>query len=116
MNMMSTKEIGIGKLLASGMTLKQHRDAIIERTKTTGYYNGLEKLELRDSDPIGYEKLFEGESYLRELSGEAKQKESLWGLMQTLRRVRRIYGRVQVNFGGSGMKWLALEYAKLTPV
>jgi acetone carboxylase, alpha subunit len=58
MNMMSTKEIGIGKLLASGMTLKQHRDAIIERTKTTGYYNGLEKLELRDSDPIGYEKLF----------------------------------------------------------
>ncbi len=23
--------------------------------------------------------------------------------------------RVQVNFGGSGMKWLALEYAKLTP-
>lgn len=48
---------------------------------------------------IGYEKLFEGESYLRELSGEAKQKESLWGLMQTLRRVRRIYGRVQVNFG-----------------
>ena len=24
--------------------------------------------------------------------------------------------RVQVNFGGSGMKWLALEYAKLTPI
>jgi len=24
--------------------------------------------------------------------------------------------RVQVNFGGHGMKWLALEYAKLTPV
>lgn len=24
--------------------------------------------------------------------------------------------RVQVNFGGTGMKWLALEYAKLTPV
>ena len=24
--------------------------------------------------------------------------------------------RVQVNFGGSGMKWLALAYAKLTPV
>jgi DNA helicase-2/ATP-dependent DNA helicase PcrA len=24
--------------------------------------------------------------------------------------------RVQVNFGGSGMKWLALEYARLTPV
>ena len=24
--------------------------------------------------------------------------------------------RVQVNFGGGGLKWLALEYAKLTPV
>ena len=23
--------------------------------------------------------------------------------------------RVQVNFGSGGMKWLALEYAKLTP-
>ena len=40
MNMMSNKEIGIGNLLASGMTLKQHRDAIIERTQATGYYNG----------------------------------------------------------------------------
>ena len=58
MNMMSKKEIGIGNLLASGMTLKQHRDAILERTQSTGYYNGLEKLEFRDSDPIRYEKLF----------------------------------------------------------
>ncbi|WP_374477937.1 hydantoinase B/oxoprolinase family protein [Zoogloea sp.] len=58
MNMMSNKEIGIGNLLASGLTLKQHRDAIIERTQASGYYNGLERLELRDSDPIGYEKLF----------------------------------------------------------
>ena len=58
MNMMSTQEIGISSLLASGMTLKQHRDAILERTQSTGYYNGLEKLEFRDSDPIGYEKLF----------------------------------------------------------
>lgn len=58
MNMMSNKEIGVGNLLASGLTLKQHRDAIIERTQASGYYNGLEKLELRDSDPIGYEKLF----------------------------------------------------------
>ncbi|PXX42335.1 hydantoinase B/oxoprolinase family protein [Aquitalea magnusonii] len=58
MNQMSNQEIGVGYLLASGLTLKQHRDAIIARTQATGYYNGLEKLELRDSDPIGYEKLF----------------------------------------------------------
>ena len=24
--------------------------------------------------------------------------------------------RVQVNFGHAGMKWLAMEYAKLTPI
>ena len=58
MNMMSNKEIGVGNLLSSGLTLKQHRDAIIERTQASGHYNGLEKLAFRDSDPIGYEKLF----------------------------------------------------------
>ncbi len=58
MNTMTNKEVGIGNLLASGLSLKEHRDAIIARTQATGYYNGLEKLELRDSDPIGYEKLF----------------------------------------------------------
>ncbi len=58
MNMMSKKEIGFADLLKNGQTLKQYRDGIIERTQATGYYNGLEKLEFRDSDPIGYEKLF----------------------------------------------------------
>jgi len=24
--------------------------------------------------------------------------------------------RVQVNFGNAGLKWLALEFAKLTPI
>ncbi len=48
---------------------------------------------------IGYEKLFEGETYLRELSGVPKQKESLWGLLQTLRRIRKVYGQVHVSFG-----------------
>jgi len=58
MNMMTTKEVGFADLLKNGQTLKQFRDGILERTKTSGHYNGLEKLELRDSDPIGYEKLF----------------------------------------------------------
>ncbi|MCC4115530.1 hydantoinase B/oxoprolinase family protein [Aromatoleum toluclasticum] len=58
MNMMTNKELGFADLLKNGQTLKQFRDGIIERTKATGYYNGLEKLELRDADPIGYEKLF----------------------------------------------------------
>ncbi|WP_018229449.1 hydantoinase B/oxoprolinase family protein [Methyloversatilis universalis] len=58
MNMMSNNETGFADLLKNGQTLKQFRDGIIERTKASGHYNGLEKLELRDADPIGYEKLF----------------------------------------------------------
>ncbi|MBP7656539.1 MAG: hydantoinase B/oxoprolinase family protein, partial [Pseudoxanthomonas sp.] len=58
MNMMSSKEVGFADLLKNGQTLKQFRDGIVERTQATGHYNGLETLELRDADPIGYEKLF----------------------------------------------------------
>jgi acetone carboxylase alpha subunit len=58
MNMMSNKEIGCADLLKTGQTLKQYRDGIIERTRESGHYNGLEKLAFRDSDPIRYEKLF----------------------------------------------------------
>jgi len=47
-----------GSLLRNGLTLKQNRDGIIERTKITGFYDGLAKLEFRDSDPIRYQKLF----------------------------------------------------------
>jgi glycerol-3-phosphate O-acyltransferase len=49
---------------------------------------------------IGYEKLMEGRSYLDELSGKAKQKESIWGLLTGIPKVLRSnYGRVAVNFG-----------------
>ena len=58
MNMMNKNELGFADLLQNGKTLKQHRDEIIARTQETGFYNGLENLELRDRDPIGYEKLF----------------------------------------------------------
>lgn len=55
---MSNKEIGFADLLKIGQTLKQFRDGIIERTNATGHYNGQTTLAFRDSDPIGYEKLF----------------------------------------------------------
>jgi glycerol-3-phosphate O-acyltransferase len=48
---------------------------------------------------IGYEKLVEGKSYLGELSGEPKQKESWLGLVRALSVLRHRYGRVVVNFG-----------------
>lgn len=49
---------------------------------------------------IGYEKLMEGRSYLDELSGKPKQKESIWQLLVGIPRVlRQNYGQVVVNFG-----------------
>jgi hypothetical protein len=57
MNMMSNTETGFADLLKNGRPCRSSAQ-IIERTKATGCYNGLEKLELRESDPIGYEKLF----------------------------------------------------------
>jgi glycerol-3-phosphate O-acyltransferase len=49
---------------------------------------------------IGYEKLIEGESYLDELTGQAKKKESIWGLIGGVAEILRShYGKVTVNFG-----------------
>ncbi|WP_133949354.1 glycerol-3-phosphate 1-O-acyltransferase PlsB [Rhodanobacter sp. TND4FH1] len=48
---------------------------------------------------IGYEKLMEGASYAGELSGKAKEKESLIGLLRGLKVLRQRYGHVALNFG-----------------
>ena len=49
---------------------------------------------------IGYEKLMEGNSYLDELSGKPKDKESVWALLAGIPKVLRSnYGQVVVNFG-----------------
>jgi glycerol-3-phosphate O-acyltransferase len=49
---------------------------------------------------IGYEKLMEGNSYLDELSGKPKAKESIWQLLWGIPKVLRSnYGQVVVNFG-----------------
>jgi glycerol-3-phosphate O-acyltransferase len=49
---------------------------------------------------IGYEKLIEGKSYLDELTGQPKQKETVWALMRGVIEVLRShYGKVTVNFG-----------------
>jgi len=48
---------------------------------------------------IGYEKLMEGKSYAGELSGKAKEKESLLGLIKGLKVLRQRYGHVALNFG-----------------
>ncbi|MBK9955482.1 MAG: glycerol-3-phosphate 1-O-acyltransferase PlsB [Rhodocyclaceae bacterium] len=48
---------------------------------------------------IGYEKLLEGHSFVEELAGQPKRKESLRGLLATVRSLRREFGKVHVGFG-----------------
>lgn len=49
---------------------------------------------------IGYERLIEGKSYLDELSGQPKEKETIWALIKAAFEVlRENYGKVTVNFG-----------------
>jgi glycerol-3-phosphate O-acyltransferase len=49
---------------------------------------------------IGYERLIEGKSYLDELTGQPKPKESIWALIKAAFEIlREHYGKVTVNFG-----------------
>jgi glycerol-3-phosphate O-acyltransferase len=48
---------------------------------------------------IGYEQLLEGESYTAELSGKPKEKESVWAILTSLKKLKRRFGKVHVNIG-----------------
>ena len=48
---------------------------------------------------FGYERLVEARTYVSELSGRPKQKESIGGLLRALRVLRERFGRVYVSFG-----------------
>jgi glycerol-3-phosphate O-acyltransferase len=48
---------------------------------------------------FGYERLFEGRSYVSELAGKPKEKETILGMLKAVRQLRREFGRVHVNFG-----------------
>lgn len=49
---------------------------------------------------IGYERLIEGKSYMDELSGQPKEKETIWALIRAAFGIlREHYGKVTVNFG-----------------
>jgi glycerol-3-phosphate O-acyltransferase len=48
---------------------------------------------------VGYEKLLEGRSFVAELEGKPKRRESLWRVLAMAGRIRREFGRVHVNFG-----------------
>ncbi|HVW70216.1 MAG TPA: glycerol-3-phosphate 1-O-acyltransferase PlsB [Steroidobacteraceae bacterium] len=48
---------------------------------------------------FGYERIVEGNTYIGELSGKPKEKESVFGLLRTLRKLRERFGKVHVNLG-----------------
>lgn len=48
---------------------------------------------------IGYERLMEGSTYIGELQGKPKEAESILGLIKTVRKIERIFGKVHLNFG-----------------
>ena len=48
---------------------------------------------------FGYEKLIEGDSFISELGGKKKQKESLFGLVRSVKSLRDYFGKVYVNIG-----------------
>jgi glycerol-3-phosphate O-acyltransferase len=48
---------------------------------------------------FGYERVWEGATYIGELSGRPKEKESVAGLLRNLHRLREHFGRVHVNLG-----------------
>ncbi len=60
---------------------------------------------------FGYERIFEGSTYIGELSGLPKQKESIFGLLRVLPRLKERFGKVHVNLGepielGAAARWL----------
>jgi glycerol-3-phosphate O-acyltransferase len=48
---------------------------------------------------FGYERIVEGNTYIGELSGKPKEKESVFGLVRTLGKLRERFGKVHVNLG-----------------
>ena len=48
---------------------------------------------------FGYEKLLEGRSFIGEMSGEGKKKETLFALLRSLKKLKENFGEVYVNFG-----------------
>src|SRR5262249_5840699 len=48
---------------------------------------------------LGYEKIVEGQTFLGELQGAKKKKETLGGVLRSVKMLRERFGNVQVSFG-----------------
>ncbi|MEO5559600.1 MAG: glycerol-3-phosphate 1-O-acyltransferase PlsB [Dokdonella sp.] len=102
----------MSQLIARGISLMYFIEGGRSRTgRTLEPHGGLLSMTLRSflRQPdrpvvfqpvyIGYEKIMEGDSYIGELSGKPKEKESWGALIRGLGAFRQNYGEVTVNFG-----------------
>lgn len=102
----------LGVMLARGHALEYFVEGGRSRTgrllqPKTGMLSMTVRSYLRDPErpvvfvPVyfGYERLVEGQTYIGELSGRPKEKESIWGLARTLPKLRRRFGKVHVSVG-----------------
>jgi len=48
---------------------------------------------------FGYEKIFEGSTYIHELRGLPKEKESWLDIFNSMKKIKKNFGKVHVNFG-----------------
>jgi glycerol-3-phosphate O-acyltransferase len=102
----------LGVMMARGHSLEYFIEGGRSRTgrllePRTGMLSMTVRSYLRDpARPVvflpvyfGYERIVEGRTYIGELSGRPKEKESVFGLLRTLPALRRRFGKVHVNFG-----------------
>jgi glycerol-3-phosphate O-acyltransferase len=102
----------LGVMMARGHSLEYFVEGGRSRTgrllpPRTGMLSMTVRSYLRDpARPVvflpvyfGYERIVEGRTYIGELSGRPKQKESVFGLLRTLPALRSRFGKVHVNFG-----------------
>lgn len=64
-----------------------------------GYLRGTSKPIVFVPTYIGYERLMEGSTYVGEMQGKPKESESILGIVKTLRKIEKIFGKVHLNFG-----------------
>ena len=64
-----------------------------------GYLRGTSKPIAFVPTYIGYERLMEGSTYVGEMQGKPKESESILGIVKTLRKIEKIFGKVHLNFG-----------------
>jgi glycerol-3-phosphate O-acyltransferase len=102
----------LGVMMARGHPLEYFVEGGRSRTgrllaPRTGMLSMTVRSYLRDPErrvvflPVyfGYERIVEGRTYIGELSGRPKEKESVLGLLRTLPALRRRFGKVHVNLG-----------------